>query len=112
MVDRTMTRWGKFRPFLLWYSVPLLAVEPAWPSGSRVDGYGAKLVWAYASYALLGLLYSLVNIPYGSLAGAMSQNPIDRSRLASAPHGRLRQQRSCCSLSSSPRRSRPRRTSR
>ena len=27
MVDRTMTRWGKFRPFLLWYSVPLLAVE-------------------------------------------------------------------------------------
>ena len=36
------------------------------------------------SYALLGLLYSLVNIPYGSLAGAMSQNPVDRSRLAAA----------------------------
>ena len=49
-----------------------------------VDGYGAKLAWATISYALLGLLYSLVNIPFGSLAGAMSQNPIDRSRLASA----------------------------
>jgi glucuronide carrier protein len=36
------------------------------------------------SYALQGLLYSLVNIPSGSLAGAMSQNPIDRSRLGSA----------------------------
>ena len=89
MVDRTMTRWGKFRPFLLWYSVPLLAANLLcfW---IPVDGYGAKLAWATVSYALLGLLYSLVNIPYGSLAGAMSQNPIDRSRLASAPHGRLR----------------------
>ena len=83
MVDRTMTRWGKFRPFLLWYSVPLLAANLLcfW---IPVDGYGMKLAWAVVSYALLGLLYSLVNIPYGSLAGAMSQNPIDRSRLASA----------------------------
>lgn len=83
MVDRTMTRWGKFRPFLLWYSVPLLASNLLcfW---IPVDGYGAKLAWATVSYALLGLLYSLVNIPYGSLSGAMSQNPVDRSRLASA----------------------------
>ena len=83
MVDRTMTRWGKFRPFLLWYSVPLLASNLLcfW---IPVDGYGAKLGWAVASYALMGLLYSLVNIPYGSMAGAMSQNPVDRSRLASA----------------------------
>jgi glucuronide carrier protein len=82
MVDRTMTRWGKFRPFLLWYSVPLLLSNLLcfW---IPVDGYGAKLAWATVSYGLLGLLYSLVNIPYGSLAGAMSQNPIDRSRLAS-----------------------------
>jgi glucuronide carrier protein len=83
MVDRTMTQWGKFRPFLLWFSVPLLASNLLcfW---IPVDGYGAKLAWATISYALLGLLYSLVNIPYGSLAGAMSQNPVDRSRLASA----------------------------
>ena len=78
-----MTRWGKFRPFLLWYSVPLL-VSNLLCFWIPVDGYGAKLAWAVVSYALLGLLYSLVNIPYGSLAGAMSQNPIDRSRLASA----------------------------
>ncbi|MCK6209488.1 glycoside-pentoside-hexuronide (GPH):cation symporter [Georgenia sp. EYE_87] len=83
MVDRTMTRWGKFRPFLLWYSVPLLAMNLLcfW---IPVDDYGMKLVWATVSYAVLGLLYSLVNIPFGSLAGAMSQNPVDRSRLASA----------------------------
>lgn len=83
MVDRTMTRWGKFRPFLLWYSVPLLASNLLcfW---IPVDDYTLKIVWAVSSYALMGLLYSLVNIPYGSLAGAMSQNPVDRSRLASA----------------------------
>ena len=83
MVDRTMTRWGKFRPFLLWYSVPLLAANLLcfW---IPVDSYNMKLVWAVSSYALMGLLYSLVNIPFGSLAGAMSQNPVDRSRLASA----------------------------
>jgi len=83
MVDRTMTRWGKFRPFLLWYSVPLL-VSNLFCFWIPVDGYGAKLAWATASYAIAGLLYSLVNIPYGSLAGAMSQNPVDRSRLAAA----------------------------
>jgi glucuronide carrier protein len=83
MVDRTMTRWGKFRPFLLWYSVPLLAANLLcfW---IPVDSYSMKLVWAVVSYALMGLLYSMVNIPFGSLAGAMSQNPVDRSRLASA----------------------------
>lgn len=83
MVDRTMTRWGKFRPFLIWYSIPLLLSNLLcfW---IPVDGYGAKLAWATISYALMGLLYSMVNIPYGSLAGAMSQNPVDRSRLASA----------------------------
>lgn len=83
MVDSTMTRWGKFRPFILWYSVPLLLSNLLcfW---IPVDGYGAKLAWATISYALMGLLYSMVNIPYGSLAGAMTQNPVDRSKLAAA----------------------------
>ncbi|WP_127127133.1 glycoside-pentoside-hexuronide (GPH):cation symporter [Georgenia sp. SYP-B2076] len=84
MVDRTMTRWGKFRPFILWYSLPLLASNLLVFSMPEFDSYGYKLLWAYLTYALLGLLYSMVNIPYGSLAGAMSQNPVDRSRLASA----------------------------
>ncbi|WP_051866935.1 glycoside-pentoside-hexuronide (GPH):cation symporter [Corynebacterium atypicum] len=83
MVDATMTHWGKFRPFLLWYSIPLLASNLLcfW---IPVTDYTMKLIWATVSYALMGLLYSMVNIPYGSLAGAMSQNPVDRSRMASA----------------------------
>ena len=45
---------------------------------------GAALVYAYLSYALFGLVYSLVNIPFGSLASAMTQLPQERARLASA----------------------------
>jgi glucuronide carrier protein len=83
VVDRTQTRWGKFRPFLLFGSLPLLLMSfltfhvPGWsPSG--------KLLYAYVTYALLGLAYSLVNIPYGSLATAMTQLPKERAKLAAA----------------------------
>ena len=48
MVDRTMTRWGKFRPFLLWFSVPLL-VANLFCFWIPVDSYGAKLAWATVS---------------------------------------------------------------
>ena len=78
--DRTQTRWGKFRPWILWTAVPfglifwLVYVTPN-------SGPGTKLVYAYITYALLGFLYSLTNIPYGSLATAMTQDPIERSRL-------------------------------
>lgn len=84
MVDRTMTRWGKFRPFILWFSLPLLLMNLLCFYVPDFSSYGAKLAWGYVTYALLGLLYSLVNIPFGSLAGAMTQDPIDRSKLAGA----------------------------
>jgi glucuronide carrier protein len=84
LVDRTMTRWGKFRPFLLWYAVPLMLANVACFAVPNFGGYGQKLLYAYASYAVLGLLYSLVNIPYGSLAGAMTQVPVERAKLAGA----------------------------
>ncbi|WP_129337556.1 glucuronide transporter [Cellulomonas endophytica] len=82
-VDRAMTRWGKFRPFILFGSLPLLLLSMATftvPGG--LSGTG-KLIYAYVTYAALGLAYSLVNIPYGSLASAMTQVPAERTRLAS-----------------------------
>jgi glucuronide carrier protein len=82
LVDRTSTRWGKFRPFLLFGSLPLLVLNVAIFSVPDL-GEGRELVYAYVSYALFGLAYSLVNIPYGSLATAMTQEPAERSKLAS-----------------------------
>jgi glucuronide carrier protein len=84
MVDRTMTRWGKFRPFIIFGAIPLLFLSvltfavPTSLSGS------AALLYAYLTYAVLGLVYSLVNVPYGSLATAMTQRPLERAKLATA----------------------------
>jgi glucuronide carrier protein len=83
LVDRApSTRWGKFRPFILFGSLPLLLISVATFSVPGGLGSGGKLAYAYVTYALLGLLYSLVNIPYGSLAAAMTQVPTDRAKLA------------------------------
>src|SRR3954468_11392466 len=84
VVDRTMTRWGKFRPFLLFGAVPLLFLS--FLTFRVPDGWadGGKLLYAYLTYAALGLAYSLVNIPYGSLASAMTQSVHQRAKLVSS----------------------------
>jgi glucuronide carrier protein len=84
MVDRTMTRWGKFRPFILWFSLPLLLTNLLCFYVPDFASDGAKIAWGYVTYALLGSLYSLVNIPFGSMAGAMTQVPGERAKLAGA----------------------------
>jgi glucuronide carrier protein len=81
LVDITNSRWGKFRPYLLFASLPLLLSSIALFTVPSFDSTTAKYVYAYVTYALLGFLYSLVNIPYGSLATAMTQDPVERSRL-------------------------------
>ena len=84
IVDRTYTkRFGKFRPFILFGSIPLLLLSVATFTIPQI-GESGMLIYAYLTYAALGLAYSLVNIPYGSLAGAMTQNAGERAKLASA----------------------------
>ena len=83
IVDQTMTRWGKFRPFFLFASLPLLLLSVATFTVPGELPHTGKLVYAYLTYAALGFAYSLVNIPYGSLASAMTQVPQERAKLAS-----------------------------
>jgi len=83
LVDKTQSRWGKFRPFILFGALPLLLMSVAvFSIPTPLHGTSGGLVWAYITYAALGLLYSLVNIPYGSLAAAMTQAPTERAKLA------------------------------
>ena len=82
LVDITRSRWGKFRPYLLFASLPLLLSSVAVFSVPDFSSDTAKYIYAYITYALLGFLYSLVNIPYGSLATAMTQDAVERSKLA------------------------------
>ena len=84
LVDETSTRWGKFRPYLLFGSVPLLGLLVAVFSIPRTLGDSGTLAWAFISYALFLLAYSFVNIPYGSLSAAMTQEPDARAKLSSS----------------------------
>jgi glucuronide carrier protein len=81
VVDQTNTRWGRFRPYLLFAAVPLLVLNVAVFTVPDLGAAGT-LVYAYVTYMLFGLAYSLVNIPYGSLATAMTQDAGERSKLA------------------------------
>ena len=84
VVDRAFSkRFGKFRPFIMFGSIPLLLLSAATFSVPQIGETG-MLIYAYATYAALGLAYSLVNIPFGSMAGAMTQVPSERAKLASA----------------------------
>lgn len=75
IVDRVHSRrWGKFRPFLMFGFVPLL-LSAAVFHVPDVDA-SMKLLYAHCTYGLVCLAYSLVNVPYGCLVGAMTQDPM------------------------------------
>jgi GPH family glycoside/pentoside/hexuronide:cation symporter len=82
LADRTQTRWGKFRPYILWGAVPLSVL--AWLLfASPALSPAGKLVYAYAIYTLLLIVYAVVNTPYGALMGVMSPSSEDRTSLNS-----------------------------
>jgi glucuronide carrier protein len=82
LVDDTSTRWGRFRPYLLFGPVPLLLLLVAVFSIPTGFSDTVKVVWAYLTYGLFQLAYSFVNIPYGSLSAVMTQDPDERSKLS------------------------------
>ena len=81
-VDETSTRWGRFRPYLLFGSIPLLIFLVALFSIPSGLSNGSKIGWALVTYVLFQLSYSFVNIPYGSLAAAMTQEPDERAKFS------------------------------
>lgn len=80
--DRTETRWGKFRPYLLWVAVPF-GICGILTFSSFGGTETSKLVYAYVTYTLMMMIYSLINVPYASLLGVMSANPQTRTEFSS-----------------------------
>lgn len=82
MADRTHTRWGRYRPYLLWIAVPFAVMGVI---TFFVPEFGAtgKLAYAYVTYSLMMIVYSLINVPYASLLGVMSPHPQERNVLSS-----------------------------
>ncbi len=81
LTDKTKSRWGRYRPWLL-IAAPVTAIilaltfwaHPDWPDG-------AKILYMIITYCLLVLGYTCVNIPYGTLCGAMTQNIDERAKI-------------------------------
>jgi GPH family glycoside/pentoside/hexuronide:cation symporter len=79
--DRTSSRWGKFRPYLLWVAVPFaLAGVLTFTAPSLSDS--GKLVYAYITYTIMMMVYSAINVPYASLMGVMTGNIKERTTLS------------------------------
>lgn len=76
--DRTSTRWGKFRPYLLWGALPLAGAGVLTYTTPDLSESG-KIVWAYGTYLLMMVCYTCINIPYNALSGVMSSDPQERS---------------------------------
>ena len=82
LADRTRTRWGHFRPYMLWFSIPLAAAGVLTFTTPHLNS-NAKVVYAYITYGLLMFLYTAVNIPYTALMGVMTPNSVERTTIAS-----------------------------
>jgi GPH family glycoside/pentoside/hexuronide:cation symporter len=72
IADRTRTRWGRYRPYLLYAPLPLAVTIVLVFSAPEDIGDTALLVWAYITYTLSMLTFTAVNIPYGGLLGVIS----------------------------------------
>ena len=82
IADRTSTRWGKFRPYLLWFAVPmaLTGVLTFTTPGFTLAG---RTAYAYATYTAMMLAYTAINIPYSALMGVMTPDSHERTSLSS-----------------------------
>ena len=78
IADRTQTRWGKYRPYLLWFAAPfaiagvLLFTTPDWNNEGR-------LIYAYITYILMMTVYTGINVPYASMLGVMTSDSQEKT---------------------------------
>jgi GPH family glycoside/pentoside/hexuronide:cation symporter len=80
--DRTKTRWGKFRPYLLWVALPFGLIGFLTFYSPDLSATG-KLTYAYITYGAMMLVYTAINIPYGALMGVVTPDSLERTKLSS-----------------------------
>lgn len=82
IADRTETRWGKYRPYLLWMCVPFAVVGVLTFTVPDL-GPSGKLTWAYVTFITIMMLYTAINIPYTALLGVISPDSYERTSVSS-----------------------------
>jgi len=80
--DRTNTKYGKFRPWILWSAIPLAATLSLLFTSPDLSDTG-KMIYAYSTYIIFTLLYTANNIPYGALMAVMTGDDKERTSLGS-----------------------------
>ena len=82
IADRTNTRWGKYRPYLLWVA-PFFSIAGILLFTTPDLDYGGKLVWAYVTYILMMTVYTGINVPYGAMLGVMTDDSNEKTVFSS-----------------------------
>jgi glycoside/pentoside/hexuronide:cation symporter, GPH family len=82
IADRTTSRWGKFRPWLLWSALPFGVIGVLAFTTPNLSPAG-KLVYAWITYTLLRVIYVVNNVPYASLTAVMTEDPDERTSISS-----------------------------
>lgn len=82
IADRTSTRWGRYRPWILWTAIPFGAI--AMLAFTTPDfGLEGKVIYAFVTYIALVIIYSANNLPYSALSGVITGNMAERNSLSS-----------------------------
>ena len=82
IADRTHTRFGKFRPYLLFAGIPMAAAGVLTYTTPDLSGDG-RLIWAYGTYTLMMMMYTVLSIPYSALSGVITAKSQERTTLIS-----------------------------
>ena len=83
VADRTNTRWGKYRPYLLWIAIPFAIAGILAFFTPQTDNYTFKHVYAYVTYILMMTVYTAINVPYGAMLGVMTDDSREKSVFSS-----------------------------
>ena len=82
IADRTNTRWGKFRPWLIWSALPFGIIGVLTFTTPDLSP-ASKLIYAWTTYILLRVIYTVNNVPYASITAVMTLDPDERTSIAS-----------------------------
>lgn len=82
IADRTQTRWGKYRPYLLWFAAPFAIAGVLLFTTPDLEENG-KLIWAYCTYILMMTVYTGINVPYASMLGVMTDDSDEKTVFSS-----------------------------